>query len=234
MMLDIDELQVDYGGISALRGVSLQVDHDEFVTLIGANGAGKTSLLRAISGLVRSAGGRIAFDGAKITGRAPERIARAGLVHVPEGRRVFPRMSVRENLLVAGWGERHGTAERIKRVEELFPVLRDRATQPAFSLSGGEQQMLAIGRGLMRQPKLLMLDEPSMGLAPIISRQIFELLREIHAAGTAILLVEQNARMALDCADRAYVLERGQIVTAGEAAELAGSEQVRRAYLGAV
>jgi branched-chain amino acid transport system ATP-binding protein len=233
-MLVVNEVHVRYGGIGAVRGASLRVEHNEFVTLIGANGAGKTSLLRAISGLVGTAAGRVEFDGVPITGRPAERIARMGLVHVPEGRRVFPRMSVRENLLVAGWGERHQTTARLKRVEEWFPILSDRASQAAFSLSGGEQQMLAIGRGLMRQPKLLMLDEPSMGLAPMVARAIFELLREIHDAGTAILLVEQNARMALECAERAYVLERGEIVTAGAAAELAGSDQVRRAYLGAV
>lgn len=232
-MLVVEDLHVRYGGIGAVRGASLRVERNEFVTLIGANGAGKTSLLRAISGLVGSGSGRVVFDGVPITGRNAERIARMGLVHVPEGRRVFPRMSVRENLLVAGWGERHRIAGRIRRVEEWFPVLRDRASQPAFSLSGGEQQMLAIGRGLMRQPKLLMLDEPSMGLAPMVARAIFELLREIHAAGTAILLVEQNARMALNCAERAYILERGEIVTAGAATELAGSDEVRRAYLGA-
>jgi branched-chain amino acid transport system ATP-binding protein len=233
-VLEVEDLRVHYDGIEALRGISFGVRSGELISLIGANGAGKTTLLRSLSGLLRGVTGRATFDGKPLLGRPAEGIARSGLVHVPEGRHVFPGMTVRDNLLVAAWGRRHGVAEGVEEVEALFPRLAERRDQMAGTLSGGEQQMLAIGRALMRQPRVLMLDEPSMGLAPQMVRTVFDLIRRIHGMGTTVLLVEQNARLALEIATRAYVLERGTIVADGDPQELAASDEVRRAYLGGV
>ncbi|HET6448574.1 MAG TPA: ABC transporter ATP-binding protein [Conexibacter sp.] len=231
-MLHVQGLRKHYGGIEALRGLDLHVEAGELVCLIGANGAGKTTLLRSLSGLVPCSGGGAEFLGTRITGCSAESIARAGLVHVPEGRRVFPRLTCRENLLVGAWGRRDRVKQDVERIERLFPILAERHKQPAYSLSGGEQQMLALGRGLMRQPKLLMLDEPSLGLAPLAVRAVFEMIAEIRASGTTVLLVEQNASMALSIADRAYVLERGSVQAEGAASALRDDDAVRRAYLG--
>jgi branched-chain amino acid transport system ATP-binding protein len=233
-MLAVAGLKVHYDGIEALRGVDIAVGEAEMVALIGSNGAGKSTLLRTISGLVGASDGTVEFDGRSILGREPERVARDGLVQVPEGRHVFPRLSVRDNLLVAAWGRRSGVAEDLERVQGLFPILAERDGQLAYTLSGGEQQMLALGRALMRRPRLLMLDEPSMGLAPKITHEVFELIRRIHADGTPVLLVEQNARAALELADRGYVIASGRIVAEGPAGDLAASDEVRKAYLGEV
>jgi branched-chain amino acid transport system ATP-binding protein len=233
-MLEIEGLSVHYDGIQALSDVTLEVEQGELVALVGANGAGKTTLLRTISGLVRPSAGEVRFEGRSVGGRSAEKIARAGLVHVPEGRRIFPRLTVRENLLVAGWGRRTGRTANLARVDSLFPILAERSSQYAYTLSGGEQQMLAIGRALMREPRLLMLDEPSLGLAPKVVRDVFDLIGTIRASGVTLLLVEQNANMALELADRAYVLERGEVRVEGPAAELAASDDIRRAYLGHV
>lgn len=230
-MLSVEALEVHYGGIKALRGIDLSVGQGELVALIGANGAGKTTLLKAVSGLVPSTGSVI-FDGEDMRRERPEMRARQGLVQVPEGRRIFPRMSVTENLLTASWGRRQGVAEDVKRVQELFPILAERGSQMASTLSGGEQQMLALGRALIRQPKVLMLDEPSMGLAPLIVQEVFRLIELINQEGVTVLLVEQNAVKALGIANRAYVLEHGQIVLQGAASELAKSPEVTQAYLG--
>jgi branched-chain amino acid transport system ATP-binding protein len=233
-MLEIEGLSVHYDGIQALSDVTLEVKQGELVALVGANGAGKTTLLRTISGLVRPSAGEVRFEGRSVGGRSAEKIARAGLVHVPEGRRIFPRLTVRENLLVAGWGRRTGRTANLARVDSLFPILAERSSQYAYTLSGGEQQMLAIGRALMREPRLLMLDDPSLGLAPKVVRDVFDLIGTIRASGVTLLLVEQNANMALELADRAYVLERGEVRVEGVAAELAASDDIRRAYLGHV
>jgi len=231
-MLRVEDLRVGYDGVEALKGVSVEVGEGELVALIGANGAGKTTLLRTISGLHRASAGRIEFAGESVLSRPAEALARDGLVHVPEGRNVFPRMTVKENLLVAAWRRRGGVAEDLDRVHELFPVLLERQHQHAYTLSGGEQQMLALGRALMRQPRLLMLDEPSMGLAPLVTREVFALISRIHEGGTPVLLVEQNAKSALGLADRAYVLATGEVVASGDPGELMGSETIRHAYLG--
>ncbi len=230
-MLRVDDLRVEYGGIKALHGVSLEVGEGELVALIGANGAGKTTLLKAISGLIPSTGS-VKFLHADISRQRAEVRARGGLVHVPEGRRIFPRMTVTENLLTASWGRRKGVNADLARVRDLFPILAERGQQLASTLSGGEQQMLAIGRALIRQPKVLMLDEPSMGLAPLIVKEVFELTEVINNDGVAVLLVEQNAVKALEVASRAYVLETGTVVLEGNASELAASSQVTHAYLG--
>jgi len=231
-MLTISGLKVNYDGIEALRGLDLTVEKNEMVALIGANGAGKTTLLKTISGLLRPAAGTIEFEGRSIATESAEKISRGGLVHVPEGRHVFPRMSVRENLQVAAWGRRKGVAEDLDRVNTLFPILAERQRQHAYTLSGGEQQMLALGRAMMRQPRLLMLDEPSMGLAPLITREVFDLISGIHAEGTSVLLVEQNAQAALELTTRAYVVATGEVVASGPSTELMGSAEIRRAYLG--
>jgi len=231
-MLRVTDLRVGYDGVEALKGISLEVGKDELVALIGANGAGKTTLLRTISGLKSVTSGEIEFLGKPIRSRPAEALAREGLVHVPEGRNVFARMTVRENLLVAAWRRHSGVAEELNRVHELFPVLAERHNQQAYTLSGGEQQMLALGRALMRQPRLLMLDEPSMGLAPLVTKEVFGLISQIHRSGTPVLLVEQNAKSALELADRAYVLATGNVVAAGDPEELMGSETIRSAYLG--
>jgi branched-chain amino acid transport system ATP-binding protein len=236
-VLEVDGLEVTYGKIRAVKGVSFSVDAGSVVTLIGANGAGKTTTLRTLSGLVAPSAGTVVFDGQRIDGVAAHEIVKRGIAHVPEGRRVFPRMTVGENLDLGAFSQvgRVAAAEvkaDMDRIFGLFPVLAERRGQAAGTLSGGEQQMLAIGRALMSRPRLLMLDEPSMGLSPIMMNLIFTTLAELKAQGTTILLVEQNAQAALGLADHAYVIETGSVVLEGSAGELAASEQVRKAYLG--
>jgi branched-chain amino acid transport system ATP-binding protein len=234
-LLAVESLSVFYGAIQALRDISLRVEQGEIVTLIGSNGAGKSTTLRTISGLLQPARGSIEFNGKAVSGWPPHRIVQSGLVQVPEGRRIFANLTVDENLQLAGY-TRHDRAAIRKdrdRALDLFPRVRERLQQLAGTLSGGEQQMLAIARALVARPKLLMLDEPSLGLAPQIVRSIFQVIREINREGTTILLVEQNANMALHVAHRAYVIEVGEIRREGAAAELAASEEVRKAYLGA-
>jgi len=235
-LLEVDGLVARYGRITALQGVSLTVDEGEIVPLIGANGAGKTTTLRAISGLVRPAGGTVRFDGRDISRLAPNEIVRAGISHSPEGRRVFPRMTVRENLELGAYTRtsKSEIAADTERVLAVFPRLRERYEQRAGTMSGGEQQMLAIARALMSRPRLLLLDEPSLGLSPKLVQTIFEVIRDINQRGTTILLIEQNARQALAIAARGYVLEVGKIAYSGIASELAASEAVRAAYLGGV
>jgi branched-chain amino acid transport system ATP-binding protein len=232
--LEVTGLEVAYGKITALRGVSLTVDRNEIVTLIGANGAGKSTTVRTLAGLHRPVAGRVVFDGKETTGQPPEEVVRRGLCLAPEGRRIFPRMSVNENLLMGAYTRRNNAEIKadIDRAFSLFPQLKDRARQLAGTLSGGEQQMLAIGRALMARPKLLMLDEPSLGLAPILVETIFSIIREINSQGTPVLLVEQNAYKALEVAHRGYVLETGVIVQTGTGKELLESEDVKKAYLG--
>jgi branched-chain amino acid transport system ATP-binding protein len=234
-LLVVENLSVFYGAIEALRGVSLRVEEGEVVTLIGANGAGKTTTLRTISGLIEPKRGAIKFSGQAIQGWAPHRVVKSGLVQVPEGREIFANLSVDENLQLAAYLRHDKAAIRAdrERALELFPRVRERLHQQAGTLSGGEQQMLAIARALVARPKLLMLDEPSLGLAPQLVRSIFQVIREINREGTTILLVEQNANMALQVANRAYVIEVGKIRMEGPAAELAKSDEVRKAYLGA-
>ena len=231
-ILEIRDLQVHYGGIEAVRGISLDVPEGEIVTLIGANGAGKSSTLRAIAGLVKPSAGKISFLDEDITGMDSSLIVSKGITLVPEGRRIFPDMTVLENLKIGAYLRKDDLTEDLDWVFDLFPRLKERSWQAGGTLSGGEQQMLAMGRALMSKPKLLMLDEPSMGLAPILVEQIFDIIRELHAAGTTILLVEQNAQAALSVADRAYVLETGKISLTGTGAELMASDAVRKAYLG--
>ena len=233
-MLEIDELDVSYGGVQALHGMSLTVGDGEVVALLGNNGAGKTSTLSAVSGLVRPSGGRIVFDGRDITRTAPPAIVGMGLVHVPEGRRIFSTLSVQENLQMGGYLVRDQAeiGRRIDRVYELLPRLHERRDQQGGTLSGGEQQMLAIGRAIVAGPRLLMLDEPSMGLAPLVVSSVMEVIAEINAAGTSVLLVEQNAKAALKIASRGYVMENGRCVLAAPAAELADDARVIEAYLG--
>jgi branched-chain amino acid transport system ATP-binding protein len=235
-LLEVQRVDAAYGRVRALDGVSLHVDEGEIVTLIGANGAGKTTLLRTISGLVRAVRGSLRFGERNITRATPDEIVRLGIGHSPEGRRVFARMSVRENLELGAYTRRSRTEIDIdmERVFAIFPRLRERVTQKAGTLSGGEQQMLAIGRALMSRPRLLMLDEPSLGLSPILVQTIFGVIRDISARGTTILLIEQNARQALAIASRGYVLEVGKIVFEDSAASLLASEAVRAAYLGGV
>jgi branched-chain amino acid transport system ATP-binding protein len=236
-VLRLRNVDAGYGKLSVLRRVSLHVRPGEIVTIVGANGAGKTTLLRAVSGLVRASAGEISFDGADVTRLATEKVVARGCSLVPEGRQVFAPMPVRENLLLGAHvqyarGRRHEVAEDLERVYALFPVLRQRQDQLAGTLSGGEQQMLAMGRALMARPKLMMLDEPSMGLAPLVVRDIFAIVRRISEGGTTVLLVEQNARSALRLASRGYVLETGRIVLQGSADELLSNRDVQRAYLG--
>jgi branched-chain amino acid transport system ATP-binding protein len=232
-LLQIRDLEVAYGRIRAVRGISLEVAEGEIVTLIGANGAGKTTILRAISGMVPHTG-NIGFCGTDLNGVPAHRRVALGIAHVPEGRGIFSNLTVAENLALATWGrrDRPGIAADLERVHALFPRLAERAPQTGGTLSGGEQQMLAVGRALMSRGKLLLLDEPSMGLSPILVRDIFRALREINAAGTTILLVEQNAHLALQLAGRAWVLQNGRVELEGPAAELAGDPRVREAYLG--
>ncbi len=236
-MLQVSEVSTFYGRIQALSAVSLQVQPGEIVSLIGANGAGKTTLLNTISGILTAGSGEIHFDGRPITHLPAEQIVRMGISHVPERRQLFGSLTVLENLTLgayarAGRDGRAAIRRSMERVFELFPVLRERSAQLAGTLSGGEQQMVAVGRGLMANPRLMLLDEPSLGLAPLLVREIFEIVAELRRAGTTILLVEQNARAALRVADRAYVLENGRIALHGTAAELAADEAVQKAYLG--
>ena len=232
-ILKVENINVYYGAIHAIKGVSFHVDEGEIVTLIGANGAGKSTTLQTISGLLRSRTGSIEFCGENISKLPPHKIVEKGLAQVPEGRRIFLQMSVQENLDMGAYTQSGaGVGENIERVFEQFPRLKERRRQIAGTLSGGEQQMLAIGRALMSRPKLLMLDEPSMGLAPILVEQIFEIIQSLHKSGTTILLVEQNAQMALSVADRAYVMETGAISLSGTGRELAESDQVTKAYIG--
>ena len=233
-ILELEDVHTFYGSIEALKGISLDVREGEIVTLIGANGAGKSTTLRSINGLNHPREGAIRFQGKDITDEAPHNVVKMGISQSPEGRRLFPRMSVIENLQMGAFqrGERAGQKEDMDRVFSLFPRLEERKHQKAGTLSGGEQQMCAIGRALMARPKLLMLDEPSMGLAPIFVEKIFEIVREINEQGTPILLVEQNALMALDTADRGYVMETGNIVLSDDAKALRDNEQVRKTYLG--
>ena len=233
MMLEVQDLNVYYGPIHAVKGVSFSVSEGEIVTLIGANGAGKSTILKTISGLMHPKQGSIEFLGKRIGGTQPHKIVQMGLAQVPEGRRVFTRLTVEENLEMGAFtAPVNEIAASKEAVFEQFPRLKERRKQVAGTLSGGEQQMLAMGRALMSKPKLMMLDEPSMGLAPILVEQVFGIIRSLHQNGTTILLVEQNAEMALSIADRAYVLETGKITLSGTGKELAASEQVRKAYLG--
>jgi branched-chain amino acid transport system ATP-binding protein len=233
-LLEVQDLVARYGRITALEGVSLTVEEGEIVTLIGANGAGKTTTLRAISGLVKPASGTIRFDGRDLSKTSANEIVRAGISHSPEGRRVFPRMSVRETLELGAYTRtaKAEIAEDMERVLEIFPRLKERYEQKAGTMSGGEQQMLAIARAMMSRPRVLLLDEPSLGLSPKLVQTIFAVIRDINARGTTILLIEQNARQALAVATRGYVLEVGRIAHSGPAGELAASEAVRAAYLG--
>ena len=233
MLLELSDVHVRYGKIEALKGISLRIEEGEIVTLIGGNGAGKTTTLKTISGLRPVAAGSIRLRGESIVGLAPHRLVDLGVAHAPEGRGIFPGMTVRENLEMGAYGRRGGDHRPdLERALDLFPRLRERIRQPAGTLSGGEQQMLAIGRALMARPTLLLLDEPSMGLAPKLVSQVFETITEINRQGTTILLVEQNAAQALQRAHRAYVIETGRVVIEGAAADLRTSDAVRKAYLG--
>ena len=240
-LLELQGLRIHYGGIEAVKGIDLHVEEGEIVTLIGGNGAGKTTTLKTISGLKRPTEGTIAFRGQRIEGMASHRVVTLGIGHAPEGRRIFGRMSVRENLEMGlyaggrggGRNDRRSTAdEAFERVFALFPILKERERQAGGTLSGGQQQMLAIGRALMTRPEVLMLDEPSMGLSPILVEKIFEIVRAINEQGTTVLLVEQNAHMALSVAHRGYVIESGRIVLHDDGRALLGNDQVRKAYLG--
>ena len=233
-MLTINDINVFYGAIHAIKGVSLEVNEGEIVTLIGANGAGKSTILRTISGLLKPKTGSIQFEGQEIAGMPAHEIVKTGISQVPEGRRIFAEMSVLENLELGAFTrkDKDGSKADMELVFERFPRLKERIGQLAGTLSGGEQQMLAMGRALMSRPRLLLLDEPSMGLAPLLIKEIFTIIQDINKTGTTVLLVEQNANMALSIAHRAYVLETGRITLSGDAKELAASDEVRKAYLG--
>ncbi|WP_285765491.1 ABC transporter ATP-binding protein [Peribacillus sp. SI8-4] len=233
-MLNIEDINVYYGNIQALKGVSLSINEGEIVTLIGANGAGKSTMLKTVSGLLKPKQGKILYEGQSIGGKAAQSIVKMGISHVPEGRRVFANMSVEENLELGAYlrKDKAGIKQDMEKVYELFPRLLERLKQQSGTLSGGEQQMLAMGRALMAKPRLLLLDEPSMGLAPLLVKQIFHIIEEINKTGTTILLVEQNANLALSIADRAYVVETGRIVLSGKSEELTASEEIKKAYLG--
>ena len=231
-MLRIDNLRVNYGGIEAVKDISFTVPEGKIVTLIGANGAGKSTTLRAIAGLVKPATGRIRLQAEDLTALSPDRIVSKGITLVPEGRHVFPDMTVLENLKIGAYLRKDDLEADLKWVYELFPRLKERSWQAAGTLSGGEQQMLAVGRALMSRPKLMMMDEPSLGLAPLIVREIFEIIKEINRQGVTILLIEQNANMALQTADLGYVLETGRITLSGPGKELLANEAVKKAYLG--
>ena len=233
-MLKIDDLQVSYGGIQALRGIHMEVPDGKIVTLIGANGAGKSTMLRTISGLVKAKAGAVSYRGQELLGKPINRILQAGIAQVPEGRRVFPNLTVLENLKIGAYlrSNKAEVEKDIRWVYSLFPRLEERSWQLAGTLSGGEQQMLAVGRGLMSRPQMLMMDEPSLGLAPLVVQGIFAILREINRQGVTILLIEQNANMALKIADYAYVLETGRITMSGTGAQLLADERVKEAYLG--
>lgn len=232
-LLKLENVHTYYGHIHALKGISLEVNKGEVVTLIGANGAGKSTTLRTVSGLARPRIGKIIFEGTPLNNLPPHKITRMGIGHVPEGRRIFPELTVRENLEMGGFAvPRHEMQARMDYAFQLFPRIKERLNQLGGTLSGGEQQMLAIARGLLLNPRILLLDEPSMGLAPVLVDQIFDIIQQLHAQGTTILLVEQNARMALQVADRGYILQSGRIVMADDAKTLQNSEMVRKAYLG--
>ena len=233
-MLKIENLHIKYGAIHAVKGIDIEVNEGEIVTLIGASGAGKTSILKALSGLVKPSEGTITYDGKVLNKKSAQDIMKAGISHVPEGRRIFADMTVLENLELGAYQrkDKEGIKKDLEAIYERFPILKDRSKQAAGTLSGGEQQMLAMGRALMANPKILLLDEPSMGLAPILVKEIFSIIKDINAKGTTILLVEQNARMALSVATRAYVMETGKIVMSGTGQELADSEEIQKAYLG--
>jgi branched-chain amino acid transport system ATP-binding protein len=233
-LLEVDRIETYYGNIQALKGVSLTVERGEIVTLIGSNGAGKTTTLRTISGILRPRRGNVRMDGKRIDNIAPDQLVKLGIAHSPEGRRIFSRMTVQENLEMGAFArsDRAGIAQDMERVLTLFPRLRERLVQRGGTLSGGEQQMLAIARALMSRPQVLLLDEPSMGLSPILVETIFSIIRDLNESGSTILLVEQNALLALQVAHRGYVIETGQIVLEDTGANLLQSEQVRKAYLG--
>lgn len=231
-MLTVKDLHVSYGAVKAIHGVSLQVNDGEIVSLIGANGAGKTTILRTISGLEKAESGEILFDGTDLRKTEPSRIISLRLAHVPEGRHIFPQMTVEENLIMGAYMDSEGMEETMEEVYVRFPRLGERRRQLAGTLSGGEQQMLAVGRALMAKPKLILMDEPSMGLSPLLVKEIFSIIKEVNRKGITILLVEQNAKMALSIADRAYVLETGKISIEGEASALLQDERVKKAYLG--
>ncbi|MFL6060073.1 MAG: ABC transporter ATP-binding protein [Marmoricola sp.] len=231
-LLEVDDIEVRYGAIRALKGVSFTVEEGEVVALLGANGAGKTTTQKTVSGMMRPALGEIRYDGKRIDGLPAHELIHLGICHVPEGRRVFPMMTVRENLEMGAFRFKRPDPATLKHVFELFPRLQERIGQHAGTLSGGEQQMLAIGRALMGKPRLLLLDEPSMGLAPLIVRQIFDIVKEINSEGVTVLIVEQNAAQALALADRGYVLETGELVLSGSGQELLSDDRVRAAYLG--
>ena len=233
-LLELDNLSVGYGAIRAVRELSLSVEEGEIVTLIGANGAGKSTTLKTVSRLLRPSAGRILFDGKDLTRCAPDEVVREGIAHCPEGRQILARQSVRDNLELGGYvrRDRVGVADDIRRMFLLFPRLEERSRQSAGALSGGEQQMLAIARALMSRPRLLLLDEPSLGLAPLIVREIFAIIRDLNREGMTILLVEQNARLAMQHSRRTYVLEAGQVTISGSSGELINDQRVRQAYLG--
>lgn len=233
-MLKIDDLHVSYGAVRAIKGISLEVNDGELVSLIGANGAGKTTTLHTISGLVPAESGSIELDGHDLRKTAPNKIIELGLAHVPEGRHVFARMTVEENLMMGAYivRDKGKIKKQLERVYAHFPRLAERSRQLAGTLSGGEQQMLAMGRALMSKPKLIVMDEPSMGLSPIFVNEIFDIIKEVRKTGTTVLLVEQNAKKALEIADRAYVLETGKILLSGDAKELMNDDAVKKAYLG--
>ena len=231
-ILEIHDLKVSYGGIEAVKGVTLTVPEGKIVTLIGANGAGKSTILKTVSGIVRPKTGRILYNGEDITGKSPDKIVKAGIVLVPEGRHVFPNLTVKENLKIGAYLRRDDLSADFATVYGLFPRLKEREWQLAGTLSGGEQQMLAVGRALMSKPKLIMMDEPSLGLAPLIVQSIFGIIREINRRGITVLLNEQNANMALQTTDKAYVLETGRLTMEGTGAELLADESVKEAYLG--
>jgi branched-chain amino acid transport system ATP-binding protein len=231
-LLDVVDLQVRYGAITAIKGISFSVREREIVALLGANGAGKTTTQKTVSGMLRPAAGSITYDGQRIDGIPPHHLIELGICHVPEGRHVFPRMTVEENLVMGAFRFRTPDQDLLAHVLDLFPRLKERYGQQGGTLSGGEQQMLAIARALMGKPRMLLLDEPSMGLAPLIVEQIFEIVRGINTDGVSILLVEQNARQALQLADRGYVLETGEVVLSGTGRELLADDRIRAAYLG--
>ena len=231
-MLEVKDLKVSYGAVQALDGISLTVNDGEIVSLIGANGAGKTTALRTITGLEKASAGRIVFDGQDLRKTDPSRIISLKLAHVPEGRHIFPEMTVEENLEMGAYADPAGMAGTMQNVYTRFPRLKERRRQLAGTLSGGEQQMLAVGRALMAKPKMILMDEPSMGLSPLLVQEIFDIIWEVNRQGITILLVEQNARMALSISDRAYVLETGRITIQGKAGDLLNDERVKRAYLG--
>ena len=232
-ILKINDLKVNYGGIEAVKGISFDVAKGEIITLIGANGAGKSSTLRAIAGLVKPASGSIVFNGEDITAKDPTAIVTKGITLVPEGRKIFPDLTVLENLRIGAYLRNDDLTDDLNWVYDLFPRLKERSWQAGGTLSGGEQQMLAVGRALMSRPKVIMMDEPSLGLAPIIVRGIFDIIKEINKQGVTVLLIEQNANMALKTADLGYVMETGRITMSGSGAELLSDEQVKKAYLGA-